>query len=120
MSLFMSFKVAVAATFTSLALAGFAMAAGGDFTVTTESIGGEIKEGPSAVLMSGGKTVLVFARGMDDAMWENAYSRDKKAWRGWEKVGGVLNSSPSCIVRFSRLSTASCRRRAQKLPISPR
>lgn len=106
MSLFMSFKVAVAATFTSLALAGSAMAAGGDFTVSTESIGGEIKEGPSAVLMSGGKTILVFARGMDDAMWENAYSRDKKAWRGREKVGGVLNSSPSCIVRF--FSTVDC------------
>jgi len=45
MSLHMSFKVAVAATFTSLALAGSALAAGGDFTVTTESIGGEIKAG---------------------------------------------------------------------------
>jgi hypothetical protein len=43
MSLFTSFKVAAAATLTSLALAGSAMAAGGDFTVTTDSIGGEIK-----------------------------------------------------------------------------
>ena len=106
MSLFTSIKVAVAATFTTLALAGSAMAAGGNFTVTTDSIGGKIKEGPSAVLMSGGKSILVYARGMDDAMWENAYSRDKKTWRGWEKVGGVLNSSPSCTVRF--FSTVDC------------
>ena len=53
--------------------------------------------GPSAVLV--GATVQLYARGVDNAIWQNALVDGQ--WRGWVSVGGAAASAPSAAVRYN-------------------
>lgn len=56
---------------------------------------GSIEGEPSVVITKNGN-INVMARGTDQALWWTYTIDGGKTWKGWQKVGGILTSSPSC------------------------
>jgi hypothetical protein len=72
------------------------------------SLGGKLVGGPSAVVWdysagTVGKSISVFVRGLDDALWWNTAANDGKfKWGGWLKIGGgTISSNPSCVATIN-------------------
>ena len=66
----------------------------GRWSGTWEDLGAVIKGAP-AVASWGPNRLDVFARGLDDALWHNAWNGS--AWSGWGTLGGVITSSPAAV-----------------------
>ena len=56
-----------------------------------QSLGGQVRSGPSIVSL-GGSDLGVFARGMDDALWYRP--RIGGTWESWEYLGGIITTDP--------------------------
>jgi hypothetical protein len=67
------------------------------YTRHWESLGGILTSPPHAVVFGElGDEILVFARGMDQALWNRPFVAG--AWRDWTSLGHILASPPHAVV----------------------
>ena len=87
---FRSFLLAAAA---AVSLAPAASAGWSEWQLAGES---QITGEPSVVITAN-KHIYIMARGADDALWWTVSKNGGSDWRGWERAGGLLTSSPACL-----------------------
>jgi hypothetical protein len=67
------------------------------YTRYWESLGGILTSPPHAVIFGeSGDEILVFARGIDHALWTRAFVNG--SWRAWDSLGHILASPPHAVV----------------------
>lgn len=70
------------------------------------SIGGGFRSGP-AVALTGPTRPVVFARGLDDAIWHAWRDAHGAPWSGWHSLGGVVTSAPAATMSGGYLRVAA-------------
>ena len=66
-------------------------------------VGGRSTVAPAAIELFTGETSL-FVRGTDDALWMSKRDPGMSTWGAWQRIGGVLTSSP--VVTFTQTGSS--------------